>query len=260
MTLFSGHILKILSNVRQTIYCRYSSRATKKSKKATDKFSQYLILKACINDYPKILESMHQYYYNFEPTCYSIGLHQNSIMDQIAMQKMAEGMTLVARCKYDGHIVGAAINESSNPWDPDLKEKLACHINCPQMKHWLLFQAHLQRFPKLWDCMHVQKIFEMTYIFVKREIEHPEFLMRMMEESRSLAADCGFKAVRVNASTFKISEICKKMKMIRQAELAYCSYLSKKLEPIFKPPYPNESVKVYIDNSPQKNARVFKST
>ncbi|XP_056633891.1 uncharacterized protein LOC130443343 [Diorhabda sublineata] len=281
MKVLSNQIpFKILSIIKNHIISyRNYALIKRRTKETNSKFSQYIILRANKDDFPAILKVMHETFYNQEPTCFSIatkqnyqtekslifvdsqlqkpnqciGLKHNSIMDETVLQKMAEGITVVARCKNNGCVVGAAINESTNPWDPDLKEKLACSVQCPKMKHYLLFQAHVQRSPKLWDCFHVQKIFEISNIFAKGEMKDPQLMTKLIQESRSLAADCGYKVVRVNASTPTIASICESLNMKLTAEIPFCSYLGKNLEPIFNPPHPFESVKIYVDESPQKH-------
>ncbi|XP_057663807.1 uncharacterized protein LOC130898483 [Diorhabda carinulata] len=255
MKILSNQIpFKILSIIKNHIISyRNYALIKRRTKETNSKFSQYIILRANKDDFPAILKVMHETFYNQEPTCFSIGLKHNSIMDETALQKMSEGITVVARCKNNGCVVGAAINESTNPWDPDLKEKLACSVQCPKMKHYLLFQAHVQRSPKLWDCFHVQKIFEISNIFAKGEMKDPQLMTKLIQESRSLAADCGYKVVRVNASTPTIASICESLNMKLAAEIPFCSYLGKNLEPIFNPPHPFESVKIYVDESPQKH-------
>lgn len=67
---------------------------------------------------------------------------------------------LVAKCKYNGCIVGACINTSTNPWDPDMEEKLACKIQSDDIRKLILFYAHIMRVPDLWRCLGVQKVYE----------------------------------------------------------------------------------------------------
>lgn len=69
-------------------------------------------------------------------------------------------MILVAKCKYNGCIVGASINASTNPWDPDMEEKLACKIQSDEIRKLILFYAHIMRVPDLWRCLGVQKVYE----------------------------------------------------------------------------------------------------
>lgn len=47
------------------------------------------------------------------------------------------------------------------------------------------------------------------------------------------------------------AKICERLGMQKVAEIPYCTYLDQNLEPIFKPPWPHESVKIYCDCSPQ---------
>ncbi|KAJ8951990.1 hypothetical protein NQ318_010736 [Aromia moschata] len=107
--------------------------------------SHYIFVRATKNDYREILSLMHDTYFKEEPTCHALGVTRNALLDEGALNAMAEGVSVVARCKYDGALVGAAVNESTHPWDPDMKEKFACSVCCPKVKRLLLFYAHVQR-------------------------------------------------------------------------------------------------------------------
>ncbi|CAH1114080.1 unnamed protein product [Psylliodes chrysocephalus] len=254
MTSIFGQIcFKLLSKSKPNNACNFSILRSKKNRY---KFSQYIILKANKDDYRPILKIMHEHFYKNEPTCVTLGIRPNAIIDETALKNMAEGITLVARCKHDGSIVGAAINETSNPWDPDLKEKLASNIECQKMKHWLFFQAHVQRFPKLWCRYDVQKVFELANMFVKRGLKDNEIMLRLINESRNLARDYGYKVFRINATKNIICKMCEMAKMQLTAEIPYCSYVGKNLAPIFNLSHRNKSLKIYIDVN-KKRCRKF---
>ncbi|XP_023028095.1 uncharacterized protein [Leptinotarsa decemlineata] len=258
---FGSFIHKILSSRNLSkLHSRRCISIFKKSKDRRDThLSPYIILKPTKEDYETILKLMHEAYYPEEPTCFSLGIARNTVMDETALKNLAEGISLVARSKYDGCIVGACINETSNRWDPDLKEKLAASVQCSNVKQLLLFQAHIQRFPQLWDCYCVQKIFEISNLFVKKFHSRSDIAERLLNESKELAADCGYKVVRLNATSLHLAELAKSMNMELAAEMPYCLYVGRNMKPVFDPPYPNDSVKVFIDVDPQiKKASIKK--
>lgn len=118
---------------------------------------------------------MWKAYYPDEPTASAlgIGMKHNAVLDQHALQMLYEGVSVVAKCKYDGNIVGACINESTNPWDPDMSERFACNVACEKTRQLLLFWAHLEREPKIWQRFCTQKVFEVRYyecIFTKYSV------------------------------------------------------------------------------------------
>lgn len=84
------------------------------------------------------------------------------MLDEEILHCLAEGMSVIAKCRYTGKIVGACLNESSTNWDPDKTEKLACAVSCVQLRHLLNFWAYLQRAPKLWNKFEVQKMLEVS--------------------------------------------------------------------------------------------------
>nr|CAI5862566.1 unnamed protein product [Callosobruchus analis] len=251
MSLLFGSISKILSDFNQTLTSNLRNHSLfRKSKEKP--ISPYIILRATRDDYESVLQEMHESYYLDEPTFASLGIQKNAFMDEDTMRMMAQGMTLVARCRYDSCIVGACINESSNPWDPALKEKFACSVSCPKVRQATLFYAYLQRLPGLWDCYGTQKVFEMSYLFVKRDHRKKGIGLRLLRDSRALAADCGFQVVRCDATSAYTAKLCEKIGMKMIYELPYCNYLSKEtLEPVFQPPPPHTSVKIYVDDHPQ---------
>lgn len=109
-------------------------------------------------------------YYPHEPTVASLGLGQkrNALLDEVALHCLAEGVSVLAKCKYTGKIVGACLNGSSVPWDSEELDKIACGSACVQTRHLLHFWAFLQKAPQLWSKFDVQKIMEVSWIFVVR--------------------------------------------------------------------------------------------
>lgn len=109
---------------------------------------------------------MWQAYYPSEPTISSLGLGEkrNSVLDEMALRCLAEGVSVVAKCKYTGKIVGACLNESAVPWDADEKERIACRLSCERIQHILYFWAHVQKAPDLWKQFDVQKVLEVDNI------------------------------------------------------------------------------------------------
>ncbi|KAJ8932858.1 hypothetical protein NQ314_014386 [Rhamnusium bicolor] len=139
-------------------------------------------VKATKDDYHDIIKLKHEAYYKDEPTCYSLGITQNAFMDEYTMSALTEGMTLVAKCKYNGDIVGAAINEATHPWDPDMREKFACNLRCAKVRQLQLFYAYIQRLPDIWN-------------------RKKGIALRLLHDSREIAADCGYKVVRCDATS-----------------------------------------------------------
>ncbi|XP_060526828.1 uncharacterized protein LOC132702296 [Cylas formicarius] len=248
-------ISKILSTFRQQsrpLKPLYSTLG-KPSETKNENESKYHITRATKEDYDGIIKLMHESYYEEEPTCSCLGVTPNPVLDERRLRAMAEGYSLVAKCAHDGSIAGGAINESTHPWDPDLGEKLACSVKCPKVKQLILFYAYVMRAPDLWECLGVGKIFEMANVFVKRAHRRNGLAHRLMKRSKALGADCGFGVLRCDATSEHTAGICENLGMQLVAEIPYCTYLGPDLLPVFKPPFPHQSVKVYCDCSPQLN-------
>lgn len=245
-------VTKISSNIQLQFHNSYRHSSTAFRKDSTHKeteLSQYIIVKATKDDYVPVLRVMHSSFYPDEPTCSCLGIGPNSVMDERTLMDMAEGMSLLARLKYGGDIVGACVNSSIYPWDPDQTEKLASSCKCNKLKTLLLFYAHMTRRPDFWKSYGVKKVFEMAYVFVKPEHRNKGISFRLMQDSRKLAADKGFQIIRCDATNFVTARICEKLGMRLVDEIPFSSYLGKNFEPVFKPPPPHESVKIYMDDN-----------
>ncbi|EEZ98630.1 uncharacterized protein LOC662664 [Tribolium castaneum] len=222
------------------------------------KTKNYLIVRPTVDDYDQILCLMRRAYYPEEPTCSSLAFKPTVVFDDITIQSLSEGYSLIAKCKYNGDILGACINETCHCWDPDIKDSLACKVSDVKSRQLLHFYAHIQRAPDLWRKYGVQKIFEICYLFVRKDQRGKGIAYDLTEKSRVLAADCGFSLVRIDATSNNTAKLCEKMKLKLVEEIPYCTYVGADQRPIFRPPDPHKSVKIYVDDEPQKNALLLK--
>jgi hypothetical protein len=124
------------------------------------KVQNYLIVRPTSDDYECILSLMRRAYYPEEPTTSSLLFKPTVVFEDHTIQSLCEGYSLIARCKYNGDILGACINETTHCWDPDVKDSLACKVNDVKSRQLLHFYAYMQRVPDLWRKYGVQKIFE----------------------------------------------------------------------------------------------------
>ncbi|CAG9766751.1 unnamed protein product [Ceutorhynchus assimilis] len=253
--IFGNIIFKILGNFQHHEKHSHARRLlsifSRKSK--IEETSPYIIVRANTKDYDQILKVMHESYYANEPTVASLKIPPNPFMDERALRAMAKGYTLVARCKHNGCIVGACINEAAHPWDPEIDEKLSCGIENENIKKLIMFYAYLMKAPDLWRCLGVGTVYEMAYLFVKRQHRKKGLAFRLMQESKTLGADSGFPVLRCDATSVHTAKICERLGMQKVAEIPYCSYLDHNLEPVFNPPWPHEGVQTFCDCAPQYN-------
>lgn len=128
------------------------------------KEKDFVIVRAKQEDYPCIQDLLWKYFYPHEPTtaCLGLGHTHNPVFDDESERILVEGYSLVAKCKYNGDIIGACLNKSCCPWDPDVLDEYACNVSCPRTRELLHFYAHLQRAPCLWDKYCTHKYFEVT--------------------------------------------------------------------------------------------------
>ncbi|RZC34600.1 dopamine N-acetyltransferase, partial [Asbolus verrucosus] len=217
----------------------------------------FLILRATPDDYDKILKLMRRAYYPEEPTTSSLAFKPTAVFEDSTIKILSEGYSLIAKCKYNDDILGACINETTHCWDPEMKDKLACKVGCVKSRQLLHFYAHMQRVPNLWKKYGVQKVFEIAHLFVRKDERGNGIAKKLVQHSRVLAADCGFALVRVDATSHYTAKLCEKINMKLIDEIPYCSYVGHDQRPVFNPPDPHKSVKIYVDDEPQKNAPII---
>lgn len=249
-------INKISSNLHlqlQQTYRNFSTTTSLKNRnsstKAENNLSQYITVKVSKDDYIPVLKLMHNAFYPYEPTCAGLGIGPNRVMDERVIKDMAEGMSLMVRHKHDGDIVGACINYSIHPWDPQQTEKLAKSCKCSNLRYLLQFFAHVTRSPNLFKSYGVSKVFEIGYLFIAPEHRRKGLSYRLMEESKNLAREKDFQIIRCDATNFITANICEKLGMKLVDEIQYSTYFGKKVEPVLNPPPPHNSVKIYIDEN-----------
>lgn len=211
--------------------------------------SPYMIMRAGPSDFNDMLDVMWQCYFPDEPCMRSLGLGREriSIFDELSLAIMQQGLSVVARCKYNGVIVGGAINNSTCPWDPDLTERHACTIADPDIRELYLFWAYLQRAPNLWKKYCTNKIFEIQDVFVTHDERGRGLAGLLTGYSIHLGADSNFRLIRVDATSSYEQKICEKLGMRLEYDISYCSYVGANNEPVFTPSPPHDrGVKVYI--------------
>lgn len=252
--MFQLIINKIVSNLKlQPKFKHFSTTTSFKNRDISAKnendYSQYITVKISKEDYLPVLKVMHNAFYSHEPTCASLGIGPNPVMDERAIKDMAEGMSLMVKHKHNGDIVGACINCSVYPWDPDHTEKLASSCKCSKMKKLLLFYAYMTRKPDLWSSYGVKKVFEMAYLFISPDHRRKGLSYRLLEESMNLGREKGFQVIRCDATNFITAKLCEKLGMKLVDEIKFSTYFDKKMDPVFNPPPPHDSIKIYVDEN-----------
>ncbi|KAK5649310.1 hypothetical protein RI129_000339 [Pyrocoelia pectoralis] len=211
----------------------------------------FLILRAQRQEYGCIMEMMWRFYYPDEPTVASLGLgHKyNPIFDEEALRCLTEGYSFVAKCKYTGDIVGACINNTACPWDPDQLDQMAKTMKDVNLRQLYHFYSYVQRAPLLWQQFGTTKIFEMNMVFVRREDRKRGVCKLLLDASRKFGADCGYNVIRCDATNFYTDKICEKLKMKMIYSIPYCSYtgLDPAHTPLIKAPHPHTGVRIYVD-------------
>lgn len=103
---------------------------------------------------------MRRAYYPEEPTSSSLAYKPTVVVEEETIKTLCQGYCLIAKCKYNGDILGGAINETTHSWDPDMTDNLACKVRDVKTRQLLHFYAYMQRLPDLWKKYDVMKIFE----------------------------------------------------------------------------------------------------
>ncbi|KAF5292042.1 hypothetical protein FQA39_LY14103 [Lamprigera yunnana] len=172
--------------------------------KVFEKAKSFLIVRAKPQDYCCVADMLWKYFYPDEPTILSLGLgtNYNPLFDEETLRDLAEGLSVLAKCKYSGNIIGGCINISSCPWDPDQYDKIAVSVSCPRLKKLYAFYAFLQRAPCLWERYCTNRVYEMKTLFVDTENRSKGMGHVLLEASRSLGINNGFKVIRCDATSY----------------------------------------------------------
>ncbi|GLV41104.1 Agmatine N-acetyltransferase [Carabus blaptoides fortunei] len=209
---------------------------------------KFVIVRVTPNDYQSVMELFWNSYFIAEPTTVAAGLAntRNVTFENKIMESMAQGMSLMVRCRYDGSVVGAAINTAMCPWDPDLMDEFADTCSCQRMSDLLHFLAHISRAPKLWTRFCETKIFEVSYLATRPDDRRQGIGLALLQRSLDLGKDLSYKVLRVDGTSRYTQLICEKLKMKMVYEIPYESYRGPDGKVLFRPPPPHTSVKIYV--------------
>lgn len=104
---------------------------------------------------------MNETFYKDEPSCVDFNMYGNvAELDACTLDSLKEGYSLIVRHKADRKIVAGIINECSDRYSPEKKEKLSKMVKSNSIKEYLRFGAFLQAFPDIFNRFRTEKIFE----------------------------------------------------------------------------------------------------
>ena len=132
----------------------------KRNKTNQEKEENVVIMRPIPDDYDEILCLKHNAYDPEEPSASSIGFKPTPLFDEMTLDGLRKGLSLIARCKSSGEILGAALNETSHCWNADAMDKLACESQDVKSRQLLHFYAYLTRAADLWRKYCVDRIFQ----------------------------------------------------------------------------------------------------
>ncbi|KAL3276616.1 hypothetical protein HHI36_011988 [Cryptolaemus montrouzieri] len=206
----------------------------------------FIIEKAKLNEHDILVREMYRSFYPDEPVSFALKFRCDPKLDELVYDALAENLSVVVKCKYSGDILAACINRTTNPWDPNILDRIACTL-CSRGKSILHLRAHLMRAHDLWNYYGVQKIFDVQHVYVRREERKQQIPWHMITASRNIAADCGYTIFRVISTNEYLSKVCEKYRMRKVYDLPYCAYIGADWKPVCEPPPPHFSAKTYID-------------
>lgn len=127
------------------------------------KKEEYVFEKAVPEDYQAILRLLQESYYLEEPTCSELGITSDlPELDDIILDSLKMGFTVVAKTKSDRKVVGCQINECVYIDSPEEKEKYAANTKHWGIKYLMKFYAFIQRYPNIFDRFIVDSLFEVN--------------------------------------------------------------------------------------------------
>ncbi|KAK9874624.1 hypothetical protein WA026_005453 [Henosepilachna vigintioctopunctata] len=200
-------------------------------------------------EFDLIVKEMYRSFYPDEPVSFSLKFRCDPKLDELVYEALSENISVVAKCRYSGELLAASINRTTNPWDSNLLDRIACTL-CTKGKNILHLRAHLMRAHDLWKYYGVQKIFDVQYMFVKKEERKQGIPWQLITASRNISADCGYPIFRIISTNEYLHKVCEKYRMHRIYELPFCTYIGADWKPVCEPPPPHFSARVYIDNTP----------
>lgn len=139
----------------------------------------------------------------FEPSIVNVGLSGVDLprLEDIILEGIKEGMTIVAVRHEDDVVVGAAINTGSCSWGPEKLLRYANKCECGTVQDLLKFYAYVSVQPQLWQKYCILKIFECTYVAVDVECQGHGLGKRLIRESWYFARDCGYRLFRIDCTS-----------------------------------------------------------
>ncbi|KAL3265354.1 hypothetical protein HHI36_009562 [Cryptolaemus montrouzieri] len=211
------------------------------------KKTPYVICKPKLEEYPKILEVMERSYFREEPSLKFLGITMNSAMEKRIVDRLNEGNSLVAKCKYTGKLLGVAMNQTVKPWNHRILENLAREQTCPKTRELFLFYSYLQEAPKLFQKYHcLFEIFEITNVFLEKNERRYKLGILLTKECVNLAIRNRFKLVRCDATNFVFSQLLEKLKFNLVTNIPYEDYVNENGVNIFENvEVPNVGVRVF---------------
>lgn len=145
---------------------------------------------------------MYEAYFKDDPTLVNIGLEEQEpalSLRQFMYDCVREGMTIIAE-DPNNEIIGAAVNNGTCPWDPDRLCNFARCCECGLIRDLLEFEAFLAKKPDLWQRYCVLKIFECSYVAVKRDCRNQGIARKLILDSWYLARDCTYRLFRIDCN------------------------------------------------------------
>ncbi|KAG5316659.1 DNAT acetyltransferase, partial [Acromyrmex insinuator] len=202
------------------------------------------------DDYDNVMTFMCDAFYKDDPTMVNIGLSKQeppSSLLQIMYNEIREGMTLIVEEEEDECIIGAVVNAGSCPWDPDKFVEFARCCECGPTRDVIEFDAYVTGKPNLWERYCVLKIFECSYLAVRRDFRKQGIARKLVLDSWYLARDCGYRLFRVDCNNRYIARIAEGFGWKRVCIIPFHEYV-RDGELVFKHIVePHIDVQIYID-------------
>ncbi|KAK9874625.1 hypothetical protein WA026_005454 [Henosepilachna vigintioctopunctata] len=170
-------------------------------KKLKEHNTVIIVSPTCV-DYKNIANFMKEHYFPNEPTCQALGVKGYTILLDQMIASLTQGLSLVAKNKTTGEIMGVALNEKTTPWDADLNDKLAVTIQCDNLKKLLHFYATLERAPNIFQKYNVSEVFEIANLAVSSHFRKKGIAKKLMIKSKEIAKKMDFEILRVDATSF----------------------------------------------------------
>ncbi|KAK9870766.1 hypothetical protein WA026_009727 [Henosepilachna vigintioctopunctata] len=236
-----------------------SKNYSKPSKEVADpkkcpKKIPYIMCQPMVEEFETVLDIVNRIYFRKEPSLKFLGIKMNPFLERQFIDKLKEGVSIMAKCKYTGRIVGIALNETIKPWEHEIIAKQAKSQKCAKTKEMMMFWAYLTKTSNPFQgdpCLY--EIFKSTVLYMDRAEQRFGLGRMIAKECINMAIREKYKLIKSRTTDARYAETLRLLGFNQILHLPFDAYKNedgiKVLEHV---PPPNIGAKVFSMNLTNK--------